>query len=70
MYDYTKSTGPTIDQTNFPNTIATVAGYYWTSTTNASGTSSAWYVNFTTTLNNIFDVNAKTNSLFVRCVAN
>ncbi|WP_167881857.1 DUF1566 domain-containing protein [Leptospira jelokensis] len=70
LYDYTKSTGPTIDQTNFPNTIATVAGYYWTSTTNASGTSSAWYVNFTTTLNNIFDVNAKTNSLFVRCVAN
>lgn len=70
LYDDSKSNGPTIDQTNFPNTISTVAGYYWTSTTYALDTTRAWYLNFTTTINNIYDVQLKSNSLFVRCVAN
>ncbi|TGM66434.1 DUF1566 domain-containing protein [Leptospira levettii] len=69
LHDYTKSVGPKIDQTIFPNTVSFAGGYYWTSTTNAPGTTNAWYVNFTTTFNNIYDVQPKSNSLYVRCVS-
>ncbi|XDD45863.1 DUF1566 domain-containing protein [Leptospira sp. WS39.C2] len=69
LHDYTKAVGPKIDQTFFPNTVTSAGGYYWTSTTNAPGTTSAWYVNFTTTFNNIYDVHPKSNTLYVRCVS-
>jgi hypothetical protein len=69
LFDYTKSNGPTIERIFFPNTVSSALGYYWTSTTNAAGTTFAFYVNFTTTVNNIFDVYLKTNLLNVRCVS-
>ncbi|EMY59966.1 Lcl domain-containing protein [Leptospira terpstrae] len=69
LYDFTKAAGPTINQIVFPNTVSTANGYYWTSTTNAPGTTSAWYVNFTTTFNSIYDVYPKANTLNVRCVS-
>jgi len=37
------TTNPSIDQAWFPNTVSS---YYWSSTTNAYGTSYAWYVDF------------------------
>ncbi|WP_167482976.1 DUF1566 domain-containing protein [Leptospira perdikensis] len=69
LYDYTKATGPLIDQIAFPNTKFSASEYYWTSTTFAPGTTSAWYVNFTTTNNNIFEGINKTTNLYVRCVS-
>ncbi|PJZ44912.1 DUF1566 domain-containing protein [Leptospira brenneri] len=68
LYDFTKATGPTIDQVTFPNTVSSASGYYWTSTTYAA-TSNAWYINFTTTFNSIYEGHPKNNSLYVRCVS-
>ncbi|WP_167483033.1 DUF1566 domain-containing protein [Leptospira noumeaensis] len=69
LYDYTKAAGPTINQTVFPNTVSSPSGYYWTSTTAASNANLAWYINFTTTFNSFYEIHAKVNSLYVRCVS-
>ncbi|MDK9719076.1 MAG: DUF1566 domain-containing protein [Trichlorobacter sp.] len=54
--------GPSIPQATFPNTVSS---YYWSSTTYASSTSSAWGVGF-------YDGNVgspnKGNGYYVRCV--
>ncbi len=43
IVDYTKSTAPTIDTTAFPSTQS---NFYWSSSTYASYTNQAWWVNF------------------------
>lgn len=70
LYDYTKVTSPMIDRIAFPNTKFSASEYYWTSTTFAPTTTSAWYVNFTTAINNIFEGIPKSTNLYVRCVSN
>ena len=67
IYDFTIAAGATINLTYFPNTAA---AFYWTSTTNAAPTTSAWYINFGTGFNALSDVQAKANATTnVRCVA-
>jgi hypothetical protein len=53
---------PAIDTTAFPGTIA---GGYWSSSTYANGTDSAWYVYFD---NGNVNYSTKTNPNYVRCV--
>jgi len=53
---------PAINTTNYPGTTAAA---YWTSTTSANTTTSAWYVNF---LDGTVNFAAKTGSNRVRCV--
>ncbi len=54
--------GPTIDTSYFPNTVSS---YYWSSTTYASSTGSAWHVYFSSGLDNY---SHKSYSRYVRCV--
>ena len=54
--------GPTINTVYFPDTVASV---YWSSTTNASYSNDAWYVNFYD--GDIYGY-SKTNSYYVRAV--
>jgi len=54
--------GPTIDTGYFPNTVSS---FYWSSTTYASHTSSAWGVNFNYGNDNMSN---KNNSYYVRAV--
>jgi len=53
---------PVIDTTFFPGTVASG---YWSSTTNASNTNGAWYVNFDIGLANSYD---KSDGNYVRAV--
>ncbi len=62
IVDFTKSTAPTIDTTAFPSTQS---NYFWSSSTYAQDTNSAWYVLFS--LGDVYYY-SKTNLLFVRCV--
>jgi len=62
IVDETKASSPTINTTVFP---ATVGDVYWSSTTYASSTASAWRVHFG---NGIVDVYNKTDTFYVRCV--
>ena len=61
--EYTKATSPAIDSTAFP---ATIASYYWSSTTYAQSNNNAWSVNFNL---GILDLFFKTNAYYVRCVS-
>lgn len=63
IVDTTQASGATINTTAFP---ATVAGSYWSSTTYAPATSSAWDVNFN---NSYFNSSVKTLTNLVRCVS-
>lgn len=69
LYDFSFSAAPFIDGTSFPNVGTGTSEFHWTSTTDAINTTRAWYVNFTSTVNNIFDSSLKTTGYFVRCVA-
>jgi hypothetical protein len=60
--DYSRS-NPAIDTTAFP---ATVAGYYWSSTTYAPSTTDAWRVGF---LDGLVFSGDKSGSRSVRCVS-
>ena len=62
IVDYTKTSAPMIDATAFPSTQSS----YWSSTTYAPNTSSAWYVNFDVGI--VYSYN-KTNINYVRCVS-
>jgi hypothetical protein len=63
LVDYSRSTSPVVNNTFFP---ATVANAYWSSTTYATPTTSAWYINFGVgTVGNTY----KTDSNFMRCVS-
>ena len=53
---------PAIDSTYFPNTNSSE---YWSSTTNAGGTSDAWHVDFS---DGGVDYNDKGDRYYVRCV--
>jgi hypothetical protein len=61
IIDYIKSSNPIIDSTAFPNTRS---DGYWSSSTSAQSTGSAWYINFS---NGYVDYNSKTANYFVRC---
>ena len=66
LVDYGKSSSATIDTTAFPDIQQQFfSNSYWSSSTYAQFTSSAWYVNFY-----YGDVNnlVKTYNLYVRCV--
>jgi hypothetical protein len=69
IIDYSKSnsSSPTIDTSAFP---ATVAGFYWSSTTYAANTTIAWIVDFGYggTYSIKYD-GSKTTSYSVRCVS-
>ena len=56
---------PSIDVSVFQNTVLTAASYYWSSTTSASSTETAWFVRFT---HGYPDYYAKNNNYYVRCV--
>ena len=62
IFDFTKSSNPTIDSTAFPNTQST---FYWSSSTYAQNTNIAWSIYFLTGLVN---VSGKTINNYVRCV--
>jgi hypothetical protein len=62
IVDYAKFSCPTIDSTSFPNTQCDV---YWSSSTIAQNTSSAWYVGFG---NGNVSLGGKTTNFYVRCV--
>jgi len=70
IIDYTKSINPTINSTAFPNTQSFSPSVfqsfnYWSSSTYAQDTDSAWSVNFSVGL---VDYSDKTNGYYVRCV--
>ncbi len=68
LHDYTVASGTKINLTMFPNTPA---AYYWTSTTRASATTSAWWINFGTGFNALSDTLTKADAATnVRCVTN
>ncbi|WP_209452016.1 Lcl domain-containing protein [Leptospira ryugenii] len=69
LYNYALNSAPFIDRTTFPNVGTSTSEHHWTSTTDAINTTRAWYVNFTSTINNIYDSSVKTTGYFVRCVA-
>jgi len=62
LVDYTKLAAPTINTTFFPGAVSL---YYWTSTSYALGTSSAWGVIFS---NGNVGSFIKPSSFYVRCV--
>jgi hypothetical protein len=63
LLDTTKASGPTIDTTAFPSTVA---NYYWSSTTYAPNTSNVWAVLF---FDGLIPSNfSKTTNSYVRCV--
>jgi len=62
LVDETKTSSPTINTTFFPDTVS---GSYWTSTSYALGTTSAWGVNFNSGGVSFFK---KTFNYYVRCV--
>lgn len=63
IVDKTLASGTTINNTIFPQTIAS---FYWSSTTLSANTSFAWGVSF----NNGFVINSnKTDPFSIRCVA-
>ena len=62
IVDSAKSTAPAINATYFP---ATVSSNYWSSTSYAPNTSSAWYVYFNA--GSVY-YNSKTYGYYVRCV--
>ena len=49
----------------------TTSGFYWSSTSYAPVTPSnnAWYVNFGTTINSLYDFNGKNTANYIRCVS-
>jgi len=57
--------GPTIDTTYFPNTVYAGSSKYWSSTTNASSTGSAWLVYFG---NGVLYFRSKSDGNYVRAV--
>jgi hypothetical protein len=63
LVDTTKASGPTIDTTAFPSTVAS---YYWSSTTYAPNTTFAWFVVFD---DGNVNVHNKATSFYVRCVS-
>ncbi len=63
IFDFTKSSDPTIDSTAFPNTRN---GYYWSSSTSARSTSESWSVYFYYGYMSLSTY--KYYSYFVRCV--
>ena len=63
IVDYTKSSSPAIDSTAFP---ATIANYYWSSTTYAPSTTVAYYFNFG---DGYVGNTNKTSLNYVRCVS-
>jgi hypothetical protein len=63
LVDTTKASGPTIDTTAFPSTVASD---YWSSTTYAPDTTNAWNVDFN--VGNVL-LNNKTSNGYVRCVS-
>ena len=64
IVDTTKTTAPAIDTTIFPSTVASDS--YWSSTTFASNTSSAWVV---ISSDGQITIGSKTNNFYVRCVS-
>ena len=62
--DYSRSE-PAINNSVFVNTSSTFSNYYWSSTTYANGTDSAWYVYFNYGSSNYY---YKTGNYYVRCV--
>jgi hypothetical protein len=63
IVDTTKATSPVIDTTAFP---ATVASYYWSSSTYAQTTTNAWFVDF---VFGLVGGLSKTANVYVRCVS-
>ncbi|MDX1960651.1 MAG: DUF1566 domain-containing protein [Leptospiraceae bacterium] len=63
LVDYSRTSAPTINETYFPNTVAS---NYWSSTTFAPNTINAWYVYF---VNGSVFSNDKSNNYYVRCVS-
>jgi hypothetical protein len=63
LVDYSRAASPVVNTTFFP---ATVANYYWSSTTYAPFTTYAWYVFFD---NGTVDSFFKTNNFYVRCIS-
>ncbi len=64
LVDFTKATSPVINTTYFPGTQSS---YYWSSTTYVSGSTSAWYVQFSN-VGGVGSLGNKADFHYARCV--